>query len=85
MEMSKRESISGYDIIDLVNLKFSESMSPGTVYSTLYAIERKGLIYGETDGRKTVYKLTEKGHVAMETIRHSKNVLSAVCDKIYDS
>ena len=85
MEMKKRENISGYDVIDLVNLKFSESISPGTVYSTLYAMERKGLIYGETDGRKTVYKLTEKGHLAMDTIRKSKNMLIDVCKRIYES
>ncbi|MGD6934392.1 MAG: PadR family transcriptional regulator [Candidatus Bathyarchaeia archaeon] len=84
LEMEKHESISGYDIIDLVNLKFSESISPGTVYSTLYAIERKGLIVGETDGRKTVYKLTEKGQLAMESIKNSKNILSDVCRKIYE-
>ena len=84
LELTKRESISGYDIIDLVNLKFSESISPGTVYSTLYAIERKNLIYGETDGRKTVYKLTKKGEVVLEIIRKSQNDLAMVCKKIYD-
>jgi DNA-binding PadR family transcriptional regulator len=83
IEMGKRDYISGYDVIDLVTLKFSEPLSPGTVYSTLYAIERKGLIYGESDGRKTVYKLTEKGQATMETIRNSKNVLTDICQKIY--
>ena len=84
IEMTKRESISGYDIIDLVNQKFSEPLSPGTVYSTLYNIERKGLIYGETDGRKTVYKLTEKGVMVVETLKKSKNQLADVCQKVYE-
>lgn len=83
LELTKRESISGYDIIDLVNLKFSESISPGTVYSTLYAIERKDLIYGETDGRKTVYKLTEKGQAVLAVIKNSEKDLAEVCRKIY--
>jgi DNA-binding PadR family transcriptional regulator len=83
MEMTKRESISGYDVIDLVNIKFSEPLSPGTVYSTLYAIERKGLIYGETDGRKTVYKLTQKGQDVIEVLKSSQQELAEVCKKIY--
>ncbi len=84
LEMTKRESISGYDIIDLVNLKFSEPISPGTVYSTLYNIEHKGLIYGEADGRKTVYKLTDKGYMVIESLKKSKDQISDVCEKIYD-
>ncbi len=83
MEMTKRENIGGYDIIDLVNLKFSEPISPGTVYSTLYSIERKGLIYGETDGRKTVYKLTDKGLNVVENLKMSKEILSEICKKLY--
>ncbi|XHH09698.1 MAG: PadR family transcriptional regulator [Candidatus Bathyarchaeia archaeon] len=85
IEMTKRESISGYDIIDFISIKFSEAISPGTVYSTLYAIERKGLIYGENDGRKTVFKLTEKGQAAMETIQNSKHVFANICKKIYET
>lgn len=85
IEMTKRETISGYDIIDLVKLKFSEPLSPGTVYSTLYAIERKGLIYGVSDGRKTVYKLTEKGQAVMDTILGSKKMLTDICQKIYET
>lgn len=85
LELTKRERISGYDIIDLINLKFSEPISPGTVYSTLYAIERKDLIYGETDGRKTVYKLTKKGLAVLEIIRFSQKEISEVCKKIYET
>ena len=60
-ELPRRSGLSGYDIIDLIYKNFSESISPGTAYSTLYSMERKSLIYGESDGRKTIYKLTEKG------------------------
>jgi DNA-binding PadR family transcriptional regulator len=84
LQMTKCDGVSGYDIIDLINLKFSESISPGTVYSTLYAVERKGLIYGETDGRKTVYKLTPKGQAVAETLRNSQKELADVCKKIYE-
>ena len=35
--------------------------SSGTVYSTLYSLERHGLIIGEFTGKKRVYKLTKSG------------------------
>ncbi len=83
MEMSKRESISGYDIIDLVRDKFDETISPGTAYSTLYSMERKSLIYGESDGRKTIYKLTEKGQAVASIMRSAQKEIADICLKIY--
>ncbi|MFB3887979.1 MAG: PadR family transcriptional regulator [Candidatus Bathyarchaeia archaeon] len=61
IEMKKQSNLSGYDVIAFINNKFSGVLSPGTVYSTLYALERRGLIKGEWDGRKTVYQLTNEG------------------------
>jgi DNA-binding PadR family transcriptional regulator len=74
--LSKYNSLSGYDIIELIHEKFKQLISPGTVYSVLYAIERKGLVKGESDGRKTVYTLTEKGKAAVEDISRSKKELA---------
>ena len=82
-ELPKRSGLSGYDIIDLLLKNFSEPISPGTVYSTLYAIERRGLIYGESDGRKTIYKLTDKGKIVVETLKSYQEELAEVCSKIY--
>jgi DNA-binding PadR family transcriptional regulator len=59
IEMRKQDNISGYDVTSFVNEKFGNILSPGTVYATLYAIKRKGLIHGQSNGRKTVYALTE--------------------------
>ena len=61
IELKKQSGLSGYDVIGFVNETFGEMLSPGTAYSTLYSIERKGLIKGVSDGRKTVYKLTDEG------------------------
>src|SRR5271157_74158 len=61
IELKKQGNLSGYDVIGFVNNKFGGVLSPGTVYATLYSIERKELIKGESHGRKTVYKLTDKG------------------------
>lgn len=61
MKKQKQTNLSGYDITGFVNNKFGGILSPGTVYATLYSMERRGVIVGSSDGRKTVYALTEKG------------------------
>lgn len=68
IEMKKQNNLSGYDVTSFVNNKFGAILSPGTVYATLYAIERKGLIKGEYDGRKTTYKLTDLGDVVISSM-----------------
>jgi DNA-binding PadR family transcriptional regulator len=62
IEMKKQNNISGYDATAFANKKFGNILSPGTVYATLYGMQRKGLIEGKVDGRKTVFALTEKGN-----------------------
>jgi DNA-binding PadR family transcriptional regulator len=62
IEMKKQSNLSGYDLTAFVNSKFGGILSPGTVYATIYTLERKGLIKGESDGRKTVYQLTSQGN-----------------------
>lgn len=38
---------SGYELIGEVNRNYGVLLSPGTIYSKLYALERKGLVKGE--------------------------------------
>ncbi len=73
IEMKKQINLSGYDVTAFVNGKFGGILSPGTVYATLYSMERKGLIKGESDGRKTVYKLTDKGSEVTGLMKKSYN------------
>jgi DNA-binding PadR family transcriptional regulator len=61
MKKQKQNALGGYDITGFINNRFGGILSPGTVYATLYAMERKGVIKGSSDGKKTVYTLTEKG------------------------
>lgn len=74
IEMRKQSNLSGYDVTAFVNNKFGGILSPGTVYATLYSMERKGLIKGESDGRKTVYKLTDAGHLVISSMMTEFNV-----------
>jgi DNA-binding PadR family transcriptional regulator len=61
MKKQKENTLGGYDITGFINIRFGGILSPGTVYATLYAMERRGVIAGSSDGKKTVYALTEKG------------------------
>ena len=73
IELKKQSGLSGYDVIGFINETFGGMLSPGTVYSTLYSIERKGLIKGVSEGRKTVYKLTDEGQEVMAQMRTDFN------------
>lgn len=72
LENSKR-AMGGYDVIALVHKKFDIHLSPGTVYSCVYFLERNGLIKGDRFKRKKVYVLTEKGEETIKTILNLKN------------
>jgi DNA-binding PadR family transcriptional regulator len=61
MKKQKENTLGGYDITGFINNRFGSILSPGTVYATLYAMERRGVIAGSSDGKKTVYALTLKG------------------------
>lgn len=82
--LDKNSGLSGYDIIEIIQNEFEQSLSPGTVYSILYSIERKGLIKGSnSDGRKTVYALTDYGKNCIIDIHNSKPELIDFIDKFF--
>ncbi len=56
----KGSLLSGYDVINIIHKRFGILLSSGTVYSTLYSLERRGMIRGTWNNRKRVYELTEK-------------------------
>ena len=53
-------SLSGYDIMGYIHKKYGFLISPGTIYSLLYSLERKGYIESQSINRKRVYSLTKK-------------------------
>jgi len=72
MELMSRP-MSGYDIISLIHKKFHLLVSSGTVYSTLYSLERNDLIKGKWTRRKRVYFLTEKGQKVIRGILNAND------------
>jgi len=68
---------SGYDIITYFHRKSNLLVSPGTMYSILYSMERDGLIKATRRGRKSIYCLTQKGEATIRTINESSEVLES--------
>ena len=66
---------SGYDFITFFHRKFGVLLSPGTVYSVIYSMERHGLVNGVPNDRKRVYQLTEKGK---ETMKSALNLITEI-------
>lgn len=71
-ELNNSYTMSGYDLITSIHKKFRILISPGTTYSLLYALERKGLTKGILNRRKRMYKLTDKGKETINIILNAK-------------
>jgi len=65
-KLSNGHPLSGNDIIAFLHYEFGLLISPGTVYSTLYSLERESFVEGASSERKRFYVLTEKGRAAIE-------------------
>ncbi len=57
----KEREMTGYDVMLLLNKNYDLMISSGTIYSTLYSMEREGLLKGDSDGKRRVFRLTEQG------------------------
>ncbi|MGA2386679.1 MAG: PadR family transcriptional regulator [Candidatus Bathyarchaeia archaeon] len=72
----KKEQSSGYDLLLELNKDLNLSVSPGTLYSNLYSLERQGLVECRAVGRKRICKLTLRGETVVQTIQESKKMRS---------
>jgi DNA-binding PadR family transcriptional regulator len=74
--LKQKGDLSGYDLAGIQKEKFNISLSAGTVYGELYSLERKGLIKGESVGKKTIFNLTPKGEEALVMFQKSADDLT---------
>jgi DNA-binding PadR family transcriptional regulator len=74
----------GYELIQALSDRFGGTYSPsaGTIYPRLAKLEEEGLVTKRTDGRKTVYEITDAGRAELESRRHE---LGAIEDDMTDS
>jgi DNA-binding PadR family transcriptional regulator len=74
---------SGYELIKYFHQRFHILVSSGTVYSTLYSLERQGFTEGNFDGRRRVYRLTGQGEEFLKKIYMSHERSYAVFSSIF--
>ncbi len=62
----------GYELIQALSDRFGGTYSPsaGTIYPRLSKLEEEGLVSKSTDGRKTVYEITDAGRAELDARRH---------------
>ena len=61
-ELRTGRSLTGYEMAATLRKKFHTLPSPGSVYSVLYGLEKRGLIEASLNSSKRVYRLTRKGN-----------------------
>lgn len=74
----------GYELIQALSDRFGGTYSPsaGTIYPRLSKLEEEGLVTKSSDGRKTVYEITDAGRTELDARRHE---LDAIEDEVTDS
>lgn len=65
--------LSGYDVMTFVHDRFRFLLSPGTIYSILYSLERNGLTSAAMVQRKRVYRLTDKGRATIREVMNAND------------
>lgn len=83
IELQENKQLSGYDLAILQNQKFKISLSPGTVYATLYNMERRGLIIGQVNGKKTTFILTPKGEETIIALNRNIKTVKDFLNNIF--
>lgn len=81
-ELEKR-ALGGSDIISLVNNKFHMILSPGTVYSYLYGLERDGFVKGSYSSKTRVYSLTERGQGTAKVFTNHKDRILEMVSRLF--
>ncbi len=74
----------GYELIQALSERFGGTYSPsaGTIYPRLAKLEEEGLVTKTTEGRKTVYAITDAGRTELE---QREGELDAIEDEVTDS
>lgn len=80
----EKQALSGYDVISYIFKSYGILMSPGTVYATMYSLEREGLVSSSFERKKKVFMITEKGNITLEIIKYSADVKNFMIKLIHD-
>jgi len=67
LSLLNEQPMHGYDLIQALSDRFGGTYVPsaGTIYPRLAKLQEEGLVDKETDGRKTVYAITDAGRAEL--------------------
>ncbi|MGD6853113.1 MAG: PadR family transcriptional regulator [Candidatus Bathyarchaeia archaeon] len=78
----EHKSMNGYEITAFIIKKFGITISTSVVYSTLYSMERDGLVKGDCNRRGRVYELTSKGNKTLENVQDELEQIQFFINKL---
>jgi DNA-binding PadR family transcriptional regulator len=79
VKLKNNGDFNGYQIVRFIQRKYDLMISPSTVYSVLYLLERRDLIKAKSINNVRVYSLTEKGIAMTEIIlNHQEKITDYV-------
>ena len=85
LSIKRNGALSGYDLLQRTQDKYQVNLSPGTVYTQLYSLERKNLLKGQMDSSgKRVYSLTSEGIKATNIILSSRNQIEKMFALLFE-
>jgi DNA-binding PadR family transcriptional regulator len=79
----KKEALNGYLINSIIQKRYSVKLSPGTIYSLLYSLEKKGLVEGNFKHKIRYYTLTVEGEETLNTVAAMQNRIRAITSTIF--
>ncbi|MCI0157313.1 PadR family transcriptional regulator [Leifsonia shinshuensis] len=84
LSLLAEEPRHGYELIQALSDRFGGTYVPsaGTIYPRLAKLEEEGLVTKTTDGRKTVYSITDAGRAELASREHE---LDAIEEEVTDS
>jgi DNA-binding PadR family transcriptional regulator len=85
LAIKKNGPLSGYDILRRTQKKYGFNLSPGTIYTQLYALERKNFLKGQIDPTgKRVFSLTAAGLRATAIILSSRDQIEKMFAMLFE-
>lgn len=84
LSLLAEQPMHGYDMIQALSDRFGGTYVPsaGTIYPRLSKLEEEGLVEKTTDGRKTIYAITDAGRAELEA---RKSELDGIENGVTDS
>ena len=76
---------SGHDIIKYLIENYGIYLSPGIVYSTLYSLERRGLVEAKPQVKKRLYMINRKGEELLREYEESLGELTDFTTQFFEN